>query len=228
MDRMLCLMLVFFGGGIGCVTRYLLDQGYPHPFTPANILSCFAIGVCYALTRYRVLTNIYYQSFITIGLLGGLSTFTPLAMFALNQSNDTSFYLSFPILLACIFGFFIIATISYNLTAWYLVKVKKIQPLPSIAATIRAHNQNKQNKETKMQEMRKMQEQLEQIKKMAQQEAQKAAELAAKKAAEESYKEAYRQALEKHTKEIKYGQKKVGERSLVKESKNKPNNGKKK
>lgn len=207
MDRLLCLMLVFFGGGLGCLTRYFLDLGYTHPFTPANILSCFLIGICYALTRYRIFTNILYQSFITVGFLGGLSTFTPLTLFALAQTKDSSFLMTFPILVGCLLFFLAIATTSYNITAFYLVKIKKVQPLPSLAATVRAYRKSKAQKAQKEQDYEQQRQQLEKIRKLAQEEAQRAAAIAAKLAAEASYKEAYQQALEKHTKEIKYNQK---------------------
>lgn len=153
MDRLLALMLVFFGGGAGCLIRYLTSPDPGFPFMPANVAACLIIGSLYALTRYKVFTNPYVQSFVTVGFLGGLSTFTPLATYAIVQSEPT-FIKSFLWFIVYMAAFFVIAVIAYAPTAMYCRKVLKLQPVPSIAAVVRQHQKNQISKE----EQRKMQE----------------------------------------------------------------------
>lgn len=140
MDRTLSLMLAFFGGGIGCLIRYLTTPDPGYPFMPANIAACLLIGIVYGLTRYKVFTNPYAQSFVTIGLLGGLSTFTPLATYALVQS-ETNILLSFLWFTGYLLIFFAISVVGYWCTATYCKKVLHLQAIPSIAALIRSHHQ---------------------------------------------------------------------------------------
>ena len=85
MDRALTLMVVFFGGGIGCVLRLLIDGNTTSPFTITNVCACLLMGMSYSLICYRVwLTNKFVISFVNVGFLGGLSTITPLAIYVLH------------------------------------------------------------------------------------------------------------------------------------------------
>ena len=45
MDRILCFMFVFFGGGTGCLTRLLVDGTETYAFSPSNVAACILIGV---------------------------------------------------------------------------------------------------------------------------------------------------------------------------------------
>lgn len=89
MDKLLCYMLIFFGGGFGCLFRYLIDGVGVEAFTISNISACCLMGICYALFNYRMwVDNKFFHCFITIGFLGGLSTFTPLAVYSLVTTQD--------------------------------------------------------------------------------------------------------------------------------------------
>lgn len=95
MNNILYYMLIFIGGGLGCVTRLLVDGTELHAFTPSNIAACLLLGISYALYNYRIWSdNKLFHCFINIGFLGGLSTFTPLAMFAIVSTNDNLFIAS--------------------------------------------------------------------------------------------------------------------------------------
>ena len=68
------LLAVFAGGGIGAVARYLMTLGAGRLFGmtyvgtfAVNIIGCFAIGYILGLTL---------NLFITVGFLGGLTTFS--------------------------------------------------------------------------------------------------------------------------------------------------------
>ncbi len=77
-------VLIGFGGAIGAVGRYLL-QGLVYQFTGAtfpygtlvvNILGCFLIGLIMELSADRFLIDAQLRVFITIGVLGGFTTFS--------------------------------------------------------------------------------------------------------------------------------------------------------
>lgn len=91
MDRILCFMYVFFGGGTGCLIRLLVDGTASAAFTPSNMAACILIGVTYGTARYGIGTNKYWLSFFNVGFLGGLSTFTPLALYSLSAQQDNIF-----------------------------------------------------------------------------------------------------------------------------------------
>ena len=91
MDRILCFMFVFFGGGLGCLTRLLVDGTSTEAFALSNIAACILIGVTYGTARYGIGTNKYWLSFFNVGFLGGLSTFTPLALYSLSAQQDNIF-----------------------------------------------------------------------------------------------------------------------------------------
>jgi len=78
------LLLVFVGGGLGAVVRYLL-QGFVYRFAGTdfpygtiivNILGCFTIGLLMSSMEERFLATPALRLFLTIGILGGFTTFS--------------------------------------------------------------------------------------------------------------------------------------------------------
>jgi CrcB protein len=77
-------LLVFTGGGIGASTRYYLS-GVVYRFLPSdfpygnllvNITGCFTIGLLMTLMEERFLSEPSLRIFLTIGILGGFTTFS--------------------------------------------------------------------------------------------------------------------------------------------------------
>lgn len=92
MNKSMLYMLIFFGGGFGCLVRFLIDGTELHAFTICNIAACILLGISYALYNYRIWSdNKFFHCFVNIGFLGGLSTFTPLAMFSIASAQDNLF-----------------------------------------------------------------------------------------------------------------------------------------
>ena len=119
MDRILCFMLIFFGGGLGCLCRLLLDGNEHSPFSVSNICACILMGISYALLRARIwYNNKFIISFVNVGFLGGLSTFAPLAIYAL-QSHDGMFMKLFS-MLGYLLSFWLIAAVAYSISGIFL------------------------------------------------------------------------------------------------------------
>ena len=78
------LLLVFLGGGLGGMTRYVLGkwihtfhhQQFPWGTLAANVVACFAIGVVIGLADHKQIISPTARLFWTVGFCGGFSTFS--------------------------------------------------------------------------------------------------------------------------------------------------------
>ena len=77
------VLAIFIGGGLGAVLRYLVTRfshhicGLPHLGTfIANIAGCFLIGYVFGITMDKISLPNEAKLFITVGFLGGLTTFS--------------------------------------------------------------------------------------------------------------------------------------------------------
>ena len=107
------LSLVFIGGGIGAVLRYLVSLSCQKLFSlpilgtfSVNLLGCFLIGYFFGVLLNK--TDIIPQAlriFITIGFLGGLTTFSTFSFetFELIKNGKTSIGLLY-LIGSCLLG----------------------------------------------------------------------------------------------------------------------------
>jgi CrcB protein len=78
------VLLVFLGGGLGSVMRYLLSKwinsfsNHPFPFGTlvVNILACLILGFIIGLADYKQIISPSTRLFWTVGVCGGFSTFS--------------------------------------------------------------------------------------------------------------------------------------------------------
>jgi len=78
------VLLVFFGGGLGSVLRYLLGKwissvtnpSFPSGTLIINILACLILGLVIGLADDRQIISPSARLFWTIGVCGGFSTFS--------------------------------------------------------------------------------------------------------------------------------------------------------
>ena len=92
------IIAIFLGGGCGALSRYLIiDQinkissnSFPYATILVNVLGAFLIGIIYHLLISKIVINEQLKVFITIGFLGGFTTFSSfnLDFFKLIESGN--------------------------------------------------------------------------------------------------------------------------------------------
>ena len=116
-------LLVFTGGGIGASARYYLSGAvyrflqidFPYGNLFVNITGCFTIGLLMTLMEDRFLSDPSLRLFLTIGILGGFTTFSSFSYETVALLRDAEilraslniFASVFGCLAATIFGMFI-------------------------------------------------------------------------------------------------------------------------
>lgn len=95
-------ILVFAGGGIGAALRYWLSgvvherlgSAFPYGTLAVNILGCFVIGIVMASMQERFLAHPSLRVFLTIGILGGFTTFSSFSYETIAMLKDGEFFYS--------------------------------------------------------------------------------------------------------------------------------------
>lgn len=85
---MLKLALIFCGGGVGALARYLVHDGvgrwlsvpFPIGTLLVNVLGCFAIGYLATVFSDAFPLREEYRFAILVGVLGGFTTFSTFAV----------------------------------------------------------------------------------------------------------------------------------------------------
>ena len=95
------LLLIFLGGGIGATARYGLQgaiykmtgAGFPYGTLVVNVVGSFLIGLLMTSFEERFMINPSLRVFLTIGILGGFTTFSSFSYETMALLRDGSYML---------------------------------------------------------------------------------------------------------------------------------------
>ena len=96
-------VLIFVGGGIGATLRYGLQgvvyrfssAGFPYGTLVVNVLGSFGIGLLMSVSEERFVVSPPLRLFLTIGILGGFTTFSSFSFETIALLRDGSYLLGF-------------------------------------------------------------------------------------------------------------------------------------
>ena len=107
------ILAIFIGGGIGAVFRYIVTVLSRQLFTTSilgtlgvNLAGCFCIGFVFGIILDKIdVISPVFRLFITVGFLGGLTTFSTLnfEVFELIKSGKIAFGIIY-LVSSCILG----------------------------------------------------------------------------------------------------------------------------
>lgn len=74
----------------GIVQRYFASEGFPFGTLAVNVLGCFVLGYVTSLVEYRQLFGPNVRLLLTVGILGGFTTFSTFGYetFTLLRDNE--------------------------------------------------------------------------------------------------------------------------------------------
>lgn len=90
------VITIFIGGGLGAVARYglggavhrLAGSRFPYGTLTVNILGCLLIGFVMSFSANRLSVTPTIRLFLTIGLLGGFTTFSSFSYETIELLRD--------------------------------------------------------------------------------------------------------------------------------------------
>jgi fluoride exporter len=95
-------LFVFTGGGLGAALRYWVSGivherfsgGFPLGTLSVNVLGCIAIGLLMSLLEERFLVYPALRLFLTVGVLGGFTTFSSFSYETIAMLRDGQLFYS--------------------------------------------------------------------------------------------------------------------------------------
>jgi len=90
------VILVTIGGGIGSAARYLVStwaaarfgSEFPYGTLIVNIVGCFIIGAFMTVATERLIVSPYWRVFVTVGIVGGFTTFSSFSYETMHLLQD--------------------------------------------------------------------------------------------------------------------------------------------
>ena len=93
------ILLIFIGGGLGSVCRYLVSEiiflkkfDFPYPTFISNVLGCFLIGLALGWSIKNSELNSSLIILFTVGFCGGFTTFSSFSQEVLTLINNNQFF----------------------------------------------------------------------------------------------------------------------------------------
>jgi fluoride exporter len=96
-------LIVFLGGGLGAGARYWLSGSiarstagvFPYGTVAVNVIGCFLIGFLMTAFEERFLVTPWLRLFLTIGILGGFTTFSTFSYETIAMLRDAEYLYAF-------------------------------------------------------------------------------------------------------------------------------------
>lgn len=96
------ILVVAAGGSLGAVARYLISlwaaerygTTFPSGTLIANVIGCFIIGAFMTITTERFIVNPYWRLLVTVGFVGGLTTFSSFSFETFKLLEDAQINLA--------------------------------------------------------------------------------------------------------------------------------------
>jgi CrcB protein len=107
-------LLIAAGGAAGSMLRYavqgwvqrLANGGFPAGTLAVNVIGCLVIGFLAAALAGPILIREEYRIGLTVGILGGFTTFSAFELETFHLTNDGQFRLAaMNVVLSCVLGF---------------------------------------------------------------------------------------------------------------------------
>jgi CrcB protein len=100
LDQAVQYLFIFIGGGLGSLSRYLvstaLSQGaesiFPYGTLAVNVAGSFLIGLAFSLFQ-DIMVPSQVRALLTIGFLGGFTTFSTFSLETLTLLRDSEYKL---------------------------------------------------------------------------------------------------------------------------------------
>ena len=103
------ILLIFIGGGLGSVCRYLISEiiffkkfDFPYPTLVTNLLGCFLIGLALGWSIKNSELNSSFLILFSVGFCGGFTTFSSFSQESLTLINNNQFFYFFSYLILSI------------------------------------------------------------------------------------------------------------------------------
>lgn len=100
---MMKILLVALGGSLGATARYVASNwlanrfgsDFPYGTLAVNVVGCFIIGFFMTVTTERVIINPYWRLLVTVGFVGGLTTFSSFSYETFRLLEDANWLMAF-------------------------------------------------------------------------------------------------------------------------------------
>jgi CrcB protein len=121
------LFYIALGGAIGSVLRYLIQgwvqrstsDTFPTGTLAVNLLGCLVIGVLSAFFAGPHLIREHHRLGLTVGVIGGFTTFSTFALESFMLANDSQWrYALANMVASCVLGFLGV-WLGYRLGEWW-------------------------------------------------------------------------------------------------------------